>query len=214
MAATIGYREVVEMVRRAAAQVHANRDMLSKLDSFGGDGDHGTTMARAMDIAGNAIPAEPSEDLKALLKAIGWGIMGVDGGATGPLFGTFFMSMSAAAPDGSAVDASALTTMFEAGLEGVRKRTKAQVGDKTMLDALTPAVQAMRRAVNEGADVRDALARAAQAAAEGAEATKSLQARFGRAKNLGEKSIGSQDPGATSVSLLFQGFVEGVQTDA
>jgi len=212
MPKTIGKDEWVAMLRAAAEQVKKNHEMLSKLDSFGGDGDHGTTMLRAMTILETAIESSSKGDLKALLHGVGWGIMGVDGGATGPLLGTRRMGMSAVVAGEKSLDAGALAATFEAGLAAVQKRTKARPGDKTLLDALVPAVQAMRKVADGGADVLDVLAQAADAAEKGAAATKDMQAKFGRAKNIGAKSVGNQDPGATSVSLIFRGFVEGVKS--
>jgi len=201
-----------KMLQGAAALVRANHETLSKLDSCGGDGDHGTTMARAMDkLEEAAEAAEPT--FEALLNDVGWAIMGVDGGATGPLFGTFFMSMAGAVSGQDALDASGLATAFEAGLGGLRQQTKAQPGDKTLIDALVPAVHALREAAEDGADAARALECAAEGALRGAEATKDMQARFGRAKNVGEESVGAQDPGATSVALMFQGFHHGVSAD-
>jgi dihydroxyacetone kinase-like protein len=199
------------MLRSAAALIRANQDLLSKLDSFGGDGDHGTTMARAMGNLEQAIDKCASRDLKTLLYDIGWAIMGTDGGATGPLFGTFFMGMSSGAEDKQSLDAAGLAAAFEAGLAGVQKQSKAKAGDKTMLDALIPAVAAAKQAAAAGGDVVAVLQQAAEAAVKGAEATTNFQARFGRAKTLGPKSIGHPDAGATSVSLLFKGFSEGLK---
>jgi dihydroxyacetone kinase-like protein len=124
------------------------------------------------------------------------------------------MSMSDAAAGKDALDAADLAALFEAGLAGVQAQTKAQVGDKTMIDALVPAVSAAREAAGGGASISDVLQRAAKAAEQGAVSTKELQARFGRARNIKEKSIGTQDPGATSVSLIFRGFWKGVNTHA
>lgn len=211
MSETIGYDECVRMLRAAASQVKNNHETLSKLDSHGGDGDHGTTMVRAMGCLEKAIEAVASRDIQQLLNDVGWAIMGVDGGATGPLLGTLFMSMADAAAGKEALGARDLAAVFEAGLAGVQKRTKAQVGDKTMIDALVPAVAAMRNAAEEDLDIGPVFDRAAEGAAQGAAATKELQARFGRAKNIGEKSIGVQDPGATSMSLIFRGFAEGIR---
>jgi len=210
----VDYNRLVAMVRAAAAQVRANQMLLSKLDSHGGDGDHGTTMARAMNCMEKVVEDDQSSSLQELLRSIGWAVMGVDGGATGPLFGTFFMSMADAAAGKDALDARGLAAAFAAGLAGVQKRTRAQVGDKTMLDALVPAVDAAQAAADAGGSVKDMLRSASEAARDGAERTKSLQARFGRAKNIGEKSIGQPDAGASSVSLIFQGFLEGVTTHA
>jgi len=208
----IGQSELIAMLRGAVEQVRRNHEMLSKLDSFGGDGDHGTTMLRAMGIVEKVIETPNSGDPKSLLNDIGWGILGVDGGATGPLFGTFFMGMSEAATGQGPVDAGALASMFESGLAAVQKRTPARVGDKTMIDALVPAVQAMRSAADAGADLLTGLERAVEAAEQGAASTKDLQARFGRARNIGARSVGSPDPGAASVALIFRGFVEGVRS--
>jgi len=207
---TIGFDAWVRMLRAAAEQVKSHHEALSKLDSHGGDGDHGTTMVRAMGCLEKAVGAATSRDLQQLLNDAGWAIMGVDGGATGPLLGTLFMSMADAVAGKDLLGVGDLAAVFEAGLAGVRKRTKAQVGDKTMIDALVPAVESMRKAVDENPAIEPVFERAAEGAEQGAAATKELQARFGRAKNIGEKSIGVQDPGATSMALIFRGFAEGV----
>jgi dihydroxyacetone kinase-like protein len=206
MADGIGYEEFAAMVRAAAEKVRANVERLSKLDSVGGDGDHGTTMARAMGKAEAAIEAESTGQLKSLLLDIGWGIMGVDGGATGPLLGTLFMGMADAVGEAESLDASALADAFAAGLAALEKQTRARPGDKTLMDALVPAVTALRDTATAGGSPADALQAAAEAAEGGAEATKELQARFGRARNIKEASVGSPDPGATSMALLFRGF--------
>ncbi len=211
MPETLGCAELIAMLRGAVAQVRDNHETLSKLDSHGGDGDHGTTMLRAMGIVEKTLAESGSSEIAGLLKEIGWAVMGVDGGATGPLYGALFTGMSASAAGTDALNAEGLAAMFEGGLASVQKYTKAQVGDKTMIDALVPAVEALRTSADAGATVADALAQAAEAAGQGAASTKDLQARFGRAKNIGERSIGEQDPGATSVSLIFAGFVEGVK---
>lgn len=188
--------------------------MLSELDSHGGDGDHGTTMARAMAQLEKGIDDAPEHELKALFHSVAWAIMGADGGATGPLFGALFMGMADAAENNETLDPEDLANAFESGLDSVRKYSKAKVGDKTMIDALEPAVDAARVAADSGADIGDTLRRAADSAKRGAESTIELQARFGRAKNIGERSIGVQDAGATSMWLLFRGFSEGADLHA
>ena len=211
MANRIGVDEFVAMLAGAAEAIRAHHEELGRLDSFGGDGDHGATMLRAMGQVEKAVAGAAGKDLAGLLKDVGWAIMGVDGGATGPLLGSLFMSMAKA--DTEAIkDAAGLAALFEAGLAGVRRRTKAEPGDKTMLDALIPAVAALRDA--ESASIDGALAAAASSALEGAASTRQMQARFGRAKNLGEKSIGEQDPGATSMAYIFQGFAKGARDHA
>ncbi len=209
----ISRSDLIGMLRGGARQVRAERDRLSALDSHGGDGDHGTTMARAMDRLEEAIATTDTPAIGDLLKAVGWAIMGVDGGAIGPLLGSFFMAMGSAAPAASetSIDRDTLAAVFEAGLAGVEKNTRARVGDKTIIDALAPAVAELRAAVDGGAPVPEALERAARAAERGAESTVKLEARFGRAKNIGADSKGHADPGATSIALLFRGFHEGAR---
>ena len=212
MTATIGLDEWIRMLDAAIRTVKENHETLSRLDSHGGDGDHGTTMLRAMGLVEKALNASSATRIADLLNEIGWAILGVDGGAAGPLFGTFFMGMAKAAGGMEDLDGYAMAAMFEAGLQNVEKQTRARVGDRTLIDALAPAVQAMREAADTQADIETALEDAASAAEEGALSTKNLVARFGRAKNLGEKSRGGQDPGATSVYLIFRGFSEGVKS--
>jgi dihydroxyacetone kinase-like protein len=212
MAVTIGIDDLDRMIRSAADKIRINRDELSKMDSAIGDGDHGTTIARAMGIAEKVIGESEKKDLKGLLKDVGWGVMGVDGGATGPLLGSFLMGLRNGLGEQETIDCPTLAAMFEAGLAGVRKRSKAQLGDKTLMDALLPAVEAMQQAAGEGKSIKEALQKAAEAAEKGAVSTKEFKARFGRAKNLGDRAIGFQDPGATSMALIFKGFYEGLQS--
>ena len=136
--------------------------------------------------------------------------MGVDGGATGPLLGSFLMGLGNGLGEQDAIDCPTLAAMFEAGLAGVRRQSKAQIGDKTMMDALLPAVDAIRQAADAGKSIKETLQKAAEAAENGAVSTKDFRAKFGRAKNLGDRTIGHQDPGATSMALIFQGFFEGL----
>jgi len=208
---TIGINDFDRMIRSAADKIRANRDELSKMDSAIGDGDHGMTIARAVTIAEKVIDESEKKELKGLLKDVGWGVMGVDGGATGPLLGSFLMGLSNGVDEQNVIDSPTLAAMFEAGLAGVRRQSKAQIGDKTMMDALLPAVDAIRQAVDAGKSIKEALQEAAAAAENGAVSTKEFKARFGRAKNLGDRTIGFQDPGATSMALIFQGFFEGLQ---
>ncbi|MHC4741140.1 MAG: dihydroxyacetone kinase subunit DhaL [Planctomycetota bacterium] len=209
MADTLDYNGLVKMLLGAVEQIRENHPKLSELDSFGGDGDHGTTMLRAMENLNNAVDSSQSGQIKKLLGEIAWAVMGTDGGATGPLFGSFFMGMSSAAGEGQSIDCEALAKMFEAGLASVSKRTKAQIGDKTIMDAMIPGVKEARMAADKGLGIAATLERAARAAQEGADSTKDLQPRHGRAKNASEQSVGHEDPGAVSVSLIFKGFMKG-----
>jgi len=214
MLESIDYDRAVRMLRAAAEMVRGDHERLSKLDSVGGDGDHGTTMLRAMACLDKAVDASTPGNLQALLYDVGWAILGVDGGATGPLLGTLFMSMSASVGDRATLDAAGLAAAVQAGLAGVRAQTKAQVGDKTMIDALAPATEAILEAAGRSADIEYVLSQAVVAADTGAVGTAQMQAKFGRARNIKEKSIGTQDPGATSVALIFFGLWKGVNDHA
>ena len=211
MVVRIGYAEFVAMLIGAIEQIKSRHAFLSELDAATGDGDHGTTMLRAANKLEQVISAGPAGDLKELLQAAGWAVHGIDGGATGPLFGSFLLGMSKFAAGKSELDADGLAGMFEAGLTAVRKQTKAQPGDKTLLDAFVPAIEVLRKAASQRKGVLVAIQEAASAAGAGAVATKSMLARAGRAKHQGERTLGHQDPGATSVSLIFQGYCEGLQ---
>lgn len=212
MATRIDTGALAAMLRRVAADIDAHHEELSRLDSQGGDGDHGTTMRRAMQRAIAAVDeCEPGTSPGKLLEAVGWAVMGVDGGATGPLLGTLFSSMGEATGEADSLDAVSLADAFEAGLAGVERRTRARVGDKTMMDALVPAVAALRPGAEGGAELGPLLAAAAEAAERGAESTRDLVARFGRAKNVGERSAGHRDPGAVSMAIIFRGLEKGAE---
>jgi dihydroxyacetone kinase-like protein len=208
MADTISADNVVAMLQTAVTVIRDNEPLLSKLDSVTGDGDHGSAMVQAVGAAEKAMADWDKASLKSLLHGVGWGMMCIDGGSTGPLWGSLFVGMSKGAGEAESVDCPALAEMFEAGLAKVQKQSKAQVGDKTMMDALIPAVGAIRTAADASESITDAMTQAAQAAAQGAESTANMQAKFGRARNLGERAIGHVDPGATSMSLLFKAFSE------
>jgi len=186
-----------------ASVIHDNADYLTDLDRQIGDADHGSNMERGMK-AVSALSASDFTEANAYLKKAGMTLVSTVGGASGPLYGTFLLRFAAALPSGSEVSGAALGAAFRAGLEGIVQRGKASVGDKTMVDALTPAVDALDAAVASGASEADALAAAAQACAEGRDATIPLVARKGRASYLGERSADHQDPGATSVTMLLE----------
>lgn len=185
-----------------ARTINENADYLTDLDRAIGDADHGSNMDRgmkavaALDAANFATPAD-------LIKKAGMTLVSTVGGASGPLYGTFFLRFAGAVP---AQDATAkdLGAALRAGLEGIVARGKAAVGEKTMVDALLPAVDAYDAAVAEGKDAAGALKAAADAAAAGRDSTKDLVAHKGRASYLGERSVGHIDPGATSVTMLIE----------
>ena len=206
----IEYDDFVNMLRGSAKIIESEHQTLSQLDSISGDGDHGTTMSRAMRLVSKAIDQQERKEIKGLLESVSWNLLGVDGGATGPLLGTLFKGMADSLVEGQQVTVAAFSRMFETGLASLEKITNARVGDKTLMDALIPAIISLKESAQEGKNFVESLKAAAEAARSGAESTKGLVARFGRAKNLGEKTLGHPDPGATSMALILRGFYEGL----
>ncbi len=187
-----------------AAEIAEHRAELVQLDTAIGDGDHGTNMDRGMRKAVEKLGDGDDADIGALLKAVGMALVSSVGGAAGPLYGTLFLQMGTAAAGREELDLAGWTAALEAGVQGVQARGKAQPQDKTMVDALLPALDALRKAADDGAELGDALRSSADAAAEGMRATIPLEARKGRASYLGPRSVGHQDPGATSSQLLLE----------
>lgn len=187
-------------------------DYLSRLDSAGGDGDHGITMRRAMGEVEKTLVADREASLRELIAQVGWTLLGIDGGATGPLLGSFFLGVAEEVGERPSLDVRGLAGAFEAGVAQLRKQTKAQIGDKTMIDALLPAVEALRAGVNSGKGIEQLLREAAEAASRGADATRNFVAKFGKARFSGERTLGHPDPGATSMAMIFEGFCEGMKT--
>ena len=188
-------------VREFARRVHEQRDRLTELDAAIGDADHGSNLDRGLVAVVAALDANPVPDAAALLKLVGMTLVSTVGGASGALYGTLFLRMAGAVPAGAGpLDAAGFAVALRAGLGGVVARGKAVAGDKTMFDALDPACTALDAAVAAG--LGPALAGAAAAADAGRDATIPMPARKGRASYLGERSIGHQDPGATSAALL------------
>lgn len=203
MSDAVSTNDLVAWIRAFRDAVQQHRDELTALDSAIGDADHGSNMARGLDAVVAKLetaPASPAE----LFKTVGMTLVSSVGGASGPLYGTFFLRMGPALAAGDGVDAATLGAALRAGVEGVVARGKAEPGDKTMIDALLPAVSAWDDAVATGADVETASVAAAEAAAEGRDATEPLVARKGRASYLGERSAGHIDPGSASSALLLE----------
>ncbi len=195
-----------KMLGAALTAVEKNFDALNELDSATGDGDHGTAVLATMKAA--VANAEGSADFSATLTNIAMGIMTATGGSTSSLIGSLYLGMSNSAKKES-LNAAETAAMFDAGLTSVRGMTKAKVGDKTMMDALIPAVEAMQQAAN--GTLADLFEAAAQAADQGRESTKDLTAKMGRARNLGDRSIGHYDAGATSQAIIFRAFADTVK---
>ena len=196
-----------KMLDGALAKIESNFDYLNELDSATGDGDHGTAILSSMKAAVEAAKAEGS--LSKTLSNVGWGIMNATGGSTSSLTGSFFLGMSDAT-DAESLSAEQTAALFAAGLASVETMTTAKVGDKTLMDALIPAIETMKKTIadNPKATVAELFSAAAAAAKTGAESTAELVAKFGRAKNLGERSAGHLDAGATSMAMIFDAFAE------
>lgn len=199
----------VSMLRAGAEKIEASKSELTELDCLIGDGDHGTTMAMVMDTAASAAEKYKGNDFKGILSAVSTAILSVGGGATVPLLGSLFGGMSSSVPEEiSEVSVRELAAAFNKGAERLLKLSKAAEGDKTLIDALIPAIGAMKAESESGSDMVRMLEAAASAAADGAERTKGYAARHGRAKNLGERTIGVSDPGAVSISLILRAFAD------
>jgi len=188
----------------ALSSIEANVGLLNALDSATGDGDHGTAILAAMRAATNAA-ATTNGSMAEILSAVGWAVMSEASGSTSSLTGSFYVGMSEAAPS-DALSPDETIAMFESGLNNIRLFTKAAVGDKTLMDALIPAIGAMTALKGTGETLPTIFAAAAKAAKDGAESTKNLAAKFGRAKNLGERTVGHYDAGATSTALIYEAY--------
>jgi phosphoenolpyruvate---glycerone phosphotransferase subunit DhaL len=205
---SIAYEEVVDWIKGFAATVAENRDYLTRLDSAIGDADHGININRGMQAALGKIDGLGGEDVGALLKTVGMTLVSTIGGAGGPLYGTLFLQMGTTAAGKTELTAEDWKAALESGVQGVQMRGKAELGDKTMVDALLPGKDALAAALEEDAALGDALRRSAAAAEEGMRATVPLVAKKGRASYLGGRSAGHQDPGATSSYLLLKTAAE------
>ena len=199
---TVATAALDRWVRSFALLVAENKELLTDLDAAIGDGDHGANMDRGMRAVVAALDDTPVT-AAALFNKVGMTLVSTVGGASGPLFGTFFLRAAASFGDTAEISLAQLAAALRAGLEGIVSRGKAEAGDKTMYDALAPAVSALDTAVFEGLDNADALKLALVAAESGRDATTPMLARKGRASYLGERSVGHQDPGATTVALLM-----------
>jgi dihydroxyacetone kinase-like protein len=185
-----------------------NRQHLTDLDSAIGDGDFGISLDRGFTAVQADLSARPPADLRAVFQNVATVLIKTMGGSAGPLLGTFFLRAGAASADKSELAPADVVALFQAGVEGIQQRGKAALGDKTMLDALLPAVDAMRGALEAGSDLTEILERGAAAAEAGMRATISMSARKGRASYLGERSVGHPDPGATASHLMLKAAAE------
>ena len=201
---SIGATDVRAWIGDFAEVIAENRMELVRLDTAIGDGDHGTNMDRGMKAAVEKLEATEGDDIGALLKGVGMALVSKVGGAAGPLYGTLFLQLGTATAGKTEIGVQEWADALEAGVKGVQARGKAVLEDKTMIDALVPAVEALKAKAADGADLGDALRASADAAEDGMRATIPLEARRGRASYLGPRSVGHQDPGATSSAMLLR----------
>jgi phosphoenolpyruvate---glycerone phosphotransferase subunit DhaL len=201
---SIRQENVVEWIKACAAVLNKNREYLIQLDAAIGDADHGANMDRGFKAVINKVPELTDKDIGTIFKTVGMTLISTVGGAGGPLYGTFFLQAGMNTAGKMELTLEDWITALEAAVNGVVMRGKAEPGDKTMLDSLIPAVNALKKAAEDGQTLGEALQASAGAAKQGMEATIPLEARKGRASYLGPRSVGHQDPGATSSYLLLQ----------
>jgi dihydroxyacetone kinase-like protein len=196
--------ETLDWMRRFSGEMEEHRQELVRLDTAIGDGDHGTNMDRGMRKAVEKLDSAEQADPGAVLKTVAMALISSVGGAAGPLYGTLLLQMGTSMAGQAEVDQAGFVAAWRAALTGVKARGKAELGDKTMIDALTPAIDALEQA----ADLQAGLQAAVDGAEQGMNATTPLVARKGRASYLGDRSAGHQDPGATSTYYLFKSAAE------
>jgi dihydroxyacetone kinase-like protein len=196
--------DVLAWVNAVASTISENSSYLTQLDAAIGDADHGANMERGFKAVINKMPEMRDKDIGTIFKTVGMTLLSTVGGAGGPLYGTLFLQAGLKTAGKMELTLQDWADALEAALNGVIMRGKAQIGDKTMVDALTPAVEALKQALQENQPINQALQRSADAAQKGMEGTVPLVARKGRASYLGERSAGHQDPGATSSHLMLR----------
>ncbi|HGM4807104.1 TPA: dihydroxyacetone kinase subunit DhaL [Serratia marcescens] len=201
-------QQVVDWLMRCGEVFSRERDFLTQLDTEIGDADHGLNMNRGFNKVVEKLPSVADKDIGFILKNTGMTLLSSVGGASGPLFGTFFIRAAQAANAKQSLDLAELHQVMQEGVEGVVMRGKAEPGDKTMCDVWWPVVDSLGQSAQQNLSVAEALQRAADSAEWAVESTITMQARKGRASYLGERSIGHQDPGATSVMLMMKTLAE------
>ncbi|MBQ3444740.1 MAG: dihydroxyacetone kinase subunit L [Selenomonadaceae bacterium] len=201
-------KKILAIIKAIAKKIEAQKDFLTELDNEIGDGDHGINLARGFKAVEEKLPTFADKDIGAILKGVGTALVSTVGGASGPLYGTAFMKAGNVCKGKMEITDADFVAALDAAINGVKMRGKAVEGEKTMLDALCPAYKAIKAGIDGGKDLIDALADGVDAAAKGVEYTKTIIATKGRASYLKERSIGHQDPGATSSLYMLQTTLE------
>ncbi len=205
---------ILDWIKTFTVLIAANIEYLTQLDAAIGDADHGANMQRGMQTVLTKLPGVADKDIGTILKAVGMTLVSTVGGASGPLYGTFFIQMGTATADKLELTLADWVVTVEAGTNGVIMRGKAQSGDKTMVDVLVPTLNALREANAGGSTLGQALRGSVLAAEKGREATRALVARKGRASYLGERSVGHLDPGAVSTCMLLKAMADAFENTA
>lgn len=203
--------QIVTWLEKTAVVLTDNKQYLTDLDAAIGDADHGINMARGFTKVMEKLPTVADKDIGNILKTVGMTLISSVGGASGPLYGTFYMRAGTAVAAKEELSNADLAAMLQAGVDGIVQRGRAELEDKTMIDAWFPAMAALKTAVDNGDSTTGALQKTVTAAEQGMKATVPLKARKGRASYLGDRSIGHQDPGATSTHLILNALLETVQ---
>jgi dihydroxyacetone kinase-like protein len=206
---TLTKREFVAALNRMITTFEEQMEALSRMDAVIGDGDHGISMARGFHGVAERLPGMQERDIGTIADMVGSSLTGGIGGVTGPVFGALFSELASQAKGREDLDVADLTRAFRRALDAIQAIGQAKVGDKTMVDALAPMVAALEGAAAEGLGMDTALDMALQAAEEGARSTAQMRATKGRARYLGERSIGHEDPGAASFVLIVRALREG-----
>lgn len=200
----VSTQDVLRWLETSQKVFAEHQQRLTEMDQAVGDGDFGFSLARGFTAVQAELTAKPPADIKTAFSNVATVLIKTMGGSSGPLFGTFFLRAGATCAGKSELEAADVAALFKAGVEGMQQRGKAEVGDKTMMDALIPAADAMRSAADAGGSLADVLDRGVAAAEAGAQATTNMQARKGRGSYLGERSVGHPDPGAIAAHLMIK----------
>lgn len=205
--------DIIKWIQLTARYMEQQKDYLTDLDRAIGDADHGNNMDRGFKKVISQIESYKDRDIGSILKMVGMALISSVGGAAGPLYGTFYLQAASAVNSKSELNPADVVAMLEAGTEGIIKRGKTNIGDKTIIDSLKPAVDTLKQAMSEGKELTDALHAAIQGAEQGMKNTIPLVAKKGRASYLGERSAGHQDPGATSAYFILKALLDSYKSD-
>ncbi|MGG7159896.1 dihydroxyacetone kinase subunit DhaL [Clostridium baratii] len=206
-------KKVIEILIKVSEKIDKNKEYLTELDAAIGDGDHGLNMSKGFKAVSDKLRSEEDDNIGNILKKTGMTLVSNVGGASGPLYGTAFMKASMALKDKNEIDINDFLSALKLALEGIKSRGKSTEGEKTMIDALSPAIKSMEDSIKNGNSYIEVLEKGKDAALEGVEFTKTIKATKGRASYLSDRSIGHQDPGATSCFYILETIYEEAKKD-